>query len=183
MFVVFTPIVAWALQRRKVSRNAWVAVGLAGAGLGLLGLRGWHAGVGEALTLLCALLFAVHIVGLGAWASQHQAYGFAFVQIATVAVISLLAAIPQGITVPGETGVWVAIGVTAVFATAVAFVVQTWAQSLVSSTQAAVVMTMEPAFAGVFGVVFGGDPLTLRVVAGAILILAATLFVQVRQSP
>ncbi len=183
MFVVFTPLVSWVLLRHKVSGNAWMAVGLAGIGLALLGLQGWHVGIGEMLTLGCALLFAVHIVGLGSWASQHEAYGFAFVQIAAVAAISLLAAVPQGITVPPEAGVWLAIGITAVFATAVAFVVQTWAQSLVSPTHAAVVMTMEPAFAGVFGVVVGGDLLTLRIVAGAILILAAILLVQTKQSP
>jgi drug/metabolite transporter (DMT)-like permease len=183
MFVVFTPIVSWVLLGRRVSRNAGLAVALATVGLALLGLRGWNVGNGEMLTLACALLFAVHIVGLGAWASQQEPYGFALVQIGTVAVISLAAAMPHGLSVPAVAGVWVAIGVTAVFATAVAFVVQTGAQSLLSPTHAAVVMTLEPVFAGVFGVAFGGDSITPRVIAGAALILVATLFVQRKQTP
>jgi drug/metabolite transporter (DMT)-like permease len=183
MFVVFTPVVSWVLLRHRANRNTWAVVALATAGLALLGLHGWSVGIGEMLTLVCALLFAVHIVGLGAWAPHHEAYGFAFLQIVTVAVLSLAAAAPRGISVPPAAGVWVALAVTAVFATAVAFVVQTWAQSLVSPTHAAVVMTLEPVFAGIFGVAFGGDHLTPRVVLGALLILAAIFVTQVDRGP
>jgi drug/metabolite transporter (DMT)-like permease len=58
--------------------------------------------------------------------------------------------------------------------------VQTWAQSIVSPTRAAVVMTMEPVFAGFFGVVVGGNVLTLRIALGAVCVLAAMLMTELK---
>jgi drug/metabolite transporter (DMT)-like permease len=183
MFVVFTPLIARILLGQRTNRFTWLAVALAVAGLGLLALRGWSIGIGELLTMGCALFFGLHIVGLGAWARQDEAYGLAFIQIATVAMISAAAAAPNGVNIPLRLEVWGAVAVTAVFATAAAFIVQTWAQSLVPPTPAAVVMTMEPAFAGIFGVALGGDALTLRIIAGAGCVLAAMFVVQMKRIP
>jgi drug/metabolite transporter (DMT)-like permease len=180
MFVVLTPVMSWILLRRKTSRNTWMVVALATAGLALLSLNGWSVGIGELLTLGCAVFFAIHIVGLGEWSSQYGPYPFALLQIGTLAVISLIAAIPGGIALPPDPGVWKAIGITGVLATAVAFFVQTWAQSIVSATRAAVVMTMEPVFAGLFAVVIGGNQLTLRTLGGAACILAAMLVITLK---
>ena len=182
MFVVLTPVMSWIIFRRKTNRNTWLVVALATVGLALLSLNGWSVGIGELLTLVCAVFFAVHIVGLGEWSSQYDPYGFSLIQIATVAVISLIAAAPDGISMPPDAGVWLVVGITAVLATAVAFLVQTWAQSLVSATRAAVVMTMEPVFAGIFAVVIGGNQLTLRTLAGAACILAAMLIINLKST-
>jgi len=183
MFVVLTPLVSWIFLKRKVELKIWFAVVLAVIGLGLLSLHGWAMGTGELLTLLCALFFALHIVGLGEWSARHDAYGLAFLQIAIVAVISTVAAIPGGITLPSSVTVWGAVILTAVFATALGFLVQTWAQSLISPTRAAVTMTMEPVFAGLFGVIFGGDHLTTRIIIGAIFVLAAMLITGFKAKP
>lgn len=72
---------------------------------------------------------------------------------------------------------------TAIAATAVAFLVQTWAQAHLAPTRAAVVMTMEPVFAGIFGVWLGGDRLGWRMVLGAALVLAAMLLVELGPRP
>jgi drug/metabolite transporter (DMT)-like permease len=180
MFVVLTPVMAWILLRHKTDRNTWLLAALATLGVAVLSLNGWAVGLGELLTLACAILFAIHIVGLGEWSPQYDPYTFAFLQIATVAVISSIAAIPGGITVPPDSEVWKTIGITAVFATALAFIVQTWAQSLVSPTRAAIVMTMEPVFAGLFAVVIGGNQLTWRTLLGGAFIIAAMLIINLK---
>jgi len=180
MAVVFTPVLSWILLHHKINRNTWIAVGLALIGLALLSMHGWAFGTGELLTVGCALFIAFHIIGLGEWSSQHESYGLAMIQITTVAVLSLLAAAPGGITLPPDISVWGTVGVTAVLATALAFLVQTWAQSLISPTLTAVVLTMEPVFAGVFSVVVGGDHLTVRTIAGAVCVLAAMLIAQIK---
>jgi drug/metabolite transporter (DMT)-like permease len=180
MFVVLTPLMSWMLLRRRTNRNTWMVVALATVGLGLLSLNGWSVGIGDLLTLGCAVFFAIHIVGLGEWSSQYEPYAFSLLQIGAVAVISLIAATPEGIAVPPDPGVWEVVGITGVLATAVAFFVQTWAQSLVSATRAAVVMTMEPVFAGLFAVVIGGNQLTLRTLAGAACILAAMFIINLK---
>ncbi len=180
MFVVLTPVMSWILLRHKTNRNTWMVVALATVGLALLSLNGWSVGIGELLTLGCAVFFAIHIVGLGEWSSQYEPYAFSLIQIGAVAVISLIAAIPEGIAVPPDPGVWGVVGITGVLATAVAFFIQTWAQSLVSATRAAVVMTMEPVFAGLFAVVIGGNQLTLRTLGGAACILAAMIIINLK---
>ena len=183
MSVVFTPLVAWLLLRQKIGPRTWLAVALACIGLGLLSLHGWSFGAGELLTLACAIFIASHIIGLGQWSAEHETYGLALIQIATVAIISLIAAAPGGITMPPDVEVWRTIGITAILATAVAFFVQTWAQSLVSPTHAAVVLTMEPVFAGVFSIAFGGEKVTLRIILGALCILAAMFIIQLKSRP
>jgi len=180
MFVVLTPVMSWILLRRKTNRSTWMVVALATVGLALLSLNGWSVGIGELLTLGCAVFFAIHIVGLGEWSSQYKPYAFTLLQIGTVAIISLIAATHEGITVPPDPGVWEAVVITGVLATAVAFFVQTWAQSLVSATRAAVVMTMEPVFAGLFAVVIGRTQLTLRTLGGAACILTAMLIINLK---
>ncbi len=180
MFVVLTPLMSWLILRHRVSKRILLAVLIATIGLGLLSLQGWSVGKGEALTLACALFYAIHIVGLGAWSSQYKAYGFTVLQLAIVAGIAAVTALPGGIVVPPSAEVWLVVVFTAVLATAIAFFVQTWAQALVSPTRAAVIMTMEPVFAGVFGVIFAGDIMTPRIILGAICVVAAMFLVQFR---
>jgi len=175
MFMVFTPILSWVILRRKTRRAVWLAVGIATIGLALLSLHGWSVGWGELLTLGCAFFFALHILGLGEWSSRNNAYGQAWLQISTVAVIALLASSAGGFTLPPDGVVWMAVFITSILATAAAFYVQTWAQSLISPARMGVIMTMEPVFAGLFGVMLGGDELSTRIILGAGCVLAAML--------
>lgn len=177
MFVVFTPLIAGLVLRRAVGAAAWAAVALATAGLGLLSLRGLAVGVGELLTLLCAAAFAVHIVGLGEWSPRHDAYPLAVVQLGTVTVLTGLAAAPGGLALPPDGAAWAAVGVTAVLATAAGFLGQTWAQARIPPTRAAVVLTLEPVFAGLFAVL-AGERLGWRTLAGGGLVLAAMYLVE-----
>ncbi len=177
MFVVFTPLISAVLLRRQVPRVAWAGVALATTGLALLALHGFSVGTGEALTLLGAFAFGFHIVGLGEWSAQHDAYGLAVVQLGTVSVLCLAIASPGGVAMPPDLGVWAAVIGTAVFATALAFVVQTWAQAHLSPTRAAVILTMEPVFAMGFALVLGERP-TPRTLVGAALVAAAMYLVE-----
>jgi len=178
LFVVFTPLCAGLLLRKRVDAMSWLGVAVATGGLALLSLHGFAVGSGEAITLLCAVAFALHIVGLGEWSTARDAYGLAVIQLATVGVVSLVAAAPSSLAPPPDAGAWGAILLTALAATAIGFFVQTWAQAHLAPTRAAVVMTMEPVFAGIFGVAVGGDQLTGRVLVGALLVLAAMFLVE-----
>jgi drug/metabolite transporter (DMT)-like permease len=178
MFVVFTPLIAGLILRRKVGLTAWAGVGVATIGLAVISLKGFSIGPGELLTLGCAVVYAIHIVCLGEWSAGRNPYAFAIVQLVIVTVICTAAALPGGITLPPDAAAWTAVLVTAVFATAFAFVIQTWAQSLISPTRAAIVMTMEPVFAGVFAVLLGGEHLGARTLIGGALVLAAMYLVE-----
>jgi drug/metabolite transporter (DMT)-like permease len=104
--------------------------------------------------------------------------GLATVQMITIALLCTLAAVPDGVTLPGSTGAWVGVVYTAVIAGAGTLVLQTWAQAHLSATRAAIIMTMEPVFAALFAVLFGGEHLTWRMLGGGALVLAAMYVVE-----
>jgi drug/metabolite transporter (DMT)-like permease len=95
-----------------------------------------------------------------------------------IAVVSLGAAAPGGISLPPDRGAWASVLYMALVAGAVAIWAQTWAQSHLTATRAAIVMTLEPVFAAGFAVGLGGEPLTGRMLVGGAMILAAMYTVE-----
>jgi drug/metabolite transporter (DMT)-like permease len=156
----------------------WVAVTLATAGLGVLTLEGLSVGYGEAITLVASLLYALHIVGLGAWSRPQEALGMSILQIVVIAVVCLLASAPDGIVLPDNPRDWLSVVYMAAFAGAFAMVAQTWAQAHLPATRAAIIMSMEPVFAALFAVLFGGEDPTARMLAGGAMVLTAMLIVE-----
>jgi drug/metabolite transporter (DMT)-like permease len=154
---------------------------LAMAGLAVLTLdevSGLGVGYGEALILVAALLYALHIVGLGAWSTPQDAVGMALIQCLVIAAICGVAAAPGGITLPDRAGDWLSILYMAVFAGAGALLGQTWAQAHLPPTRSAIIMTMEPVFAAFFAVLLGGESAGPRMFLGGGLVLAAMLIVE-----
>ena len=186
MFVVFTPLVTAGILRRRVTRTAWIAVAAATLGLALLsagtaGSNEAHAtALGLALLIACALAYGVNIVGLGEWSPRHDSYGLALVQILVVAVMCAGCAVfdQGGLAAPPDGDAWFAVLLTAIAATALAFMIQTWAQSLLDPTRASVIMTMEPVWAGVFAVGLAGESMDGAAVLGAGLVVGGMLFTE-----
>jgi drug/metabolite transporter (DMT)-like permease len=77
--------------------------------------------------------------------------------------------------------VWATVIFTAVLATAVAFVVQTWSQAHMGTTKVAVILTMEVVFAAFFAIIFGGESLTLQKALGGILVLIAMFVIVIKE--
>lgn len=179
MFVVFTPMLGWLVLGQPPTRSVWVGGTLAFVGLGLISLNGLSIGLGDLLTLGAALAFAGHIVGLGQWSTPQDAHALTVLQLGIVALMCLVATPFQGgLVLPPDGQVWAAVIFLALAATALAFLAQTWAQSHLPATRAAIVLTLEPVFAGVFGVTVGGDEITARLVAGGLCILSAMYVVE-----
>jgi drug/metabolite transporter (DMT)-like permease len=178
MYVVATPIFAALILHSRIGRSTWVAVLLAMAGLGVLTLSGFSIGYGEALIFVAAMIYALHIVGLGAWSEPGQAIGMSIVQLMVITVICLVCTAPNGIVFPDRLGDWVSVVYMAVFAGAAAMIGQTWAQAHLPPARAAIIMSMEPVFAALFAVLFGGESATVRMVFGGLMVLAAMVIVE-----
>jgi drug/metabolite transporter (DMT)-like permease len=182
MYVVATPLFAAVLLRSRIGAMTWVAVLLAVTGLGVLTLgdlsSGLGLGYGEALTLLAALIYALHIVGLGAWSDSRDALGMSIIQCMVIAAISAVAAAPGGIVLPSTGDDWLSILYMALVAGAAAMLGQTWAQAHLPPTRTAIIMSMEPVFAALFAVLLGGESASLRMALGGALVLAAMLTVE-----
>jgi drug/metabolite transporter (DMT)-like permease len=178
MYVVATPLFAALILRSRIGLLTWVAVVLAMAGLGVLTLSGFSIGYGEALILVAAMIYALHIVGLGAWSDARQTLGMAIVQLIVITVICTVCTAPNGIVLPDRTGDWVSLLYMAIFAGAGAMIGQTWAQAHLPPTRAAIIMSMEPVFAALFAVLFGGESATVRMIFGGVLVLSAMLIAE-----
>ncbi|MEQ4549319.1 DMT family transporter, partial [Nocardioides kribbensis] len=139
---------------------------------------GLSIGYGESITLVSAVLYALHIVGLGAWSDARQALGMSIVQLLVIAAVCLVATAPDGVVLPATTGDWVSVVYMALFAGALALLGQTWAQAHLAPTRSAIIMSMEPVFAAFFAVLLGGEGLTLRMLGGGAMVLAAMLVVE-----
>ena len=178
LYVVCTPLLAAAILRTRIPPITWVAVVLATIGLGVLALRGFSTGYGELITLASAVLYALHIVGLGAWSTAQDAVGMTILQVMVIALVCTLATVPDGIVLPTRTSDWVSVAYMAVIVGALGLLGQTWAQAHLPPTRVALIMSMEPVFASFFAVWLGGEDLTNRLLLGGSMVLVAMLIVE-----
>lgn len=178
LYVVLTPIFAWLAVKQKIARKVWAGVALATAGLALISINGVSIEVGQIWGIICAALFAAHIVGLGAWSPGRDAYALTVVQLGTSAVVCWVGALVDGYQPPPSGDVWFAVLFTAILATALAFFVQTWAQGIMDASRVAIILTSEVVFAAAISVAVGQETLTLKVLAGGVLMVAAMLLVE-----
>ena len=191
MFVVLVPLLQGLMWRIWPDRRVVVGVALAAGGLFLLsgGATALHV-LGDGLVLLCALSFAAHILATSRYVRRHDAVVLTVVQLAVVSVFSGLLALagwvfgaPLSLGAAWEPPVLVALLVTALFASAAAFYIQTFAQKYASPTRTAVILTMEPVFAGLFGYALAGDRLSVAGWVGAAAILCGMLVSEFRAWP
>jgi drug/metabolite transporter (DMT)-like permease len=173
LYLVFTPLISLIILRRHVLKIQWLAVLLATIGLFLISFNGVSIGVGETLVLISAILYGAHFVALGEWSDGGNTYALTLIQITTLAVMASFFTIKDGFQLPPDSSVWLAVLFTAFFATFLAFLVQTKAQSVMSATAASVLLATETPFAVIFGLYFNSDPLTVKIITGGLLVMVA----------
>lgn len=178
LFVVFTPVAAAVWLGKGPGVIASTGAAIATTGLLLLTSGADRdsllMGTGDLLVVITAISFAVHIVVLGRYAPEKDARDLVLIQMAVAAVIfGACFAVFEKPVAPASRSVWFALSLTALLASAAGFLIQTWAQRLLSPTQTAVTLTMEPVFAGLFGFLLLDERLTASGWIGAALILSA----------
>ena len=177
--VVLTPLLGAVLLRQSPGRWPLTGAILAAVGLAFLSLQTLEVRRGDALVLGCAVAFAAHILLLGRYAPRLDTYRLAVVQLGTAGLLALVwAAVAGDLVAPASAEVWVALAITSVVASAGAFLIQTRAQRELSPTRTAVIITMEPVFAGLFAFLVAGERLGGRGWLGAGLILAGMLIAE-----
>ena len=170
LFVVFTPLLG-RIFGAPVRWWTWAATGVSLVGIGLLtgGLSGLN--IGDVLVLACAVLFALQIVLLGRWSPGLSTAPLALVQM--VGCVLLFSAGGTWSLRPPNAQVWLAVAITGVFASALAFYIQTLAQKHIDPNRVALILTMEPAWAVAAAVILAGQRFGLEQALGAALMLAA----------
>ncbi len=192
LVVVMVPLLSAlpGVRARGVERpglDVYAGAALAFAGLVLLTTptagSGWEllAGMrlGEWLSLGCAVAFAGHLLVLARAAPRVSARRLGTLQIGFAALL-MMVTLPLGgrPTLQAAPELWLALGVTAVLATAAAFTIQSWAQQHLPASHTALIFTLEPVFAWLTALLFFGERLGPRALAGAGLILAGILLAE-----
>ncbi len=180
LYVVLTPVVAWIALRVAPPRIVWPAIGLSFAGTWLLGggtLGG--LGHGDALVLASALFWATHCVVTG-HASQHQRpLTFTAIQFGVVTAVAILAALAfEQPTIGSLQAAAMPILFVGLVATALTFTLFAIAVRHTTPPEAAVILSAESLFAAAAGAIMLGERLSPVSWAGAGLMIAAVLLVQ-----
>ncbi|MGA2736101.1 MAG: DMT family transporter [Bryobacteraceae bacterium] len=180
---VMTPLLA-ALVYRKTPRALEIGgVLLATCGMALMTLPGATLAMnrGDLLTICCAACYAAHILTLSRYSAKAS---FELLATAQIGISALLAwTLFRGMETPRirwTPQVWAAIVITGVFATALAFTFQAWAQRYTTSTRTALIFMLEPVFAWITSYLLTGETLSTQAAAGAGLILAGVLVVELK---
>lgn len=187
MLVIFTPIAQTIIERRAPRLGNLIGIFLVTVGLllltskddsieGFLYSLGKNFTIGDFLTLLCAIMFALYIVYLDIYSRQHPSHILVLVQLALTSVSSfLIAPIFEEPRINLTSGLFFALIYTSLLATIFATHIQTEYQKFTTPTRAAVIFTMEPVFAGVIAWVFLSEKLSPLAILGAILMLSGLL--------
>jgi drug/metabolite transporter (DMT)-like permease len=184
LYVVLVPVIGACVYRRWPQVPELTGIGIATIGMLVLTIpsvgKQFAINRGDLLTVACAVAFACHLLVLGYYSQRERFEAVASGQIACAALLSTLSLLIQAPRAVWSGSVIFAIVLTAVFATAIAFALQTWGQQYTTATRTALLFALEPVFALATAVLVGGEALTMAGVLGGALILTGILTVELK---
>ncbi len=174
LFIVFVPFFDRILYRIRIRRLLWLAVAVSLTGMVLLvGQSPGQLRTGDALTVVAAGMYGLHVSLLSRHSRGHDPAALAMGQMLAVALAAGLAwPFFEPLRLP-PARVWWAVAVTGVLASALAFYIQTFVQRRLSALRTGIIITTEPLFAALFGYLLAGDRLTGIQLVGAGLLMCA----------
>jgi drug/metabolite transporter (DMT)-like permease len=185
LYIVLVPIIGAIVYRQKPSPREIFGLALAAVGMLLMTLPGsgsvFSVNFGDLLTIACAVAFAFHLLVLGYFSKRESVEAVALGQLACAALLSTVSLTVERPVARWSAGVIVAVVLTAVFATALAFALQTWGQKHTTATRTALIFALEPVFALVTAWFFG-EPWRWAGVLGGALILGGIVTVELRSA-
>jgi drug/metabolite transporter (DMT)-like permease len=175
LLVVFVPLIELCFFKKRPAAPQIAGVGIAIVGMAVLS-GGGEAGraqlVGDLLTFGCALVFAVHIVVLGRVAPRHDVLPLLLVQLGGTGLLAAICGpLVEAQRFEPDPRTLAALAYLALFATLLAFGVQTWAQRKLSSVRFALISALEPVFAALWAAVLIGERLSAWELSGGALIV------------
>ncbi|GHH98255.1 DMT family transporter [Neobacillus kokaensis] len=184
--VVLVPLFSMFILKQFPTRNAVLGVLIATFGLFLLTMTDVTAmNIGDGFVFICAISFALHIILTGKFSHQYPTLLLTVIQISTVAILSMVSSFifedwkqsfREDVLLSQD--VIIALMITSIFATAIAFFIQTNFQKYTSATRVALIFAMEPVFAAIAGYYWVGERLTYSALLGCSLIFMGMIFAE-----
>ncbi|MDQ0976238.1 drug/metabolite transporter (DMT)-like permease [Neobacillus niacini] len=184
--VIFVPLFSMFLLKQFPSRNAVIGVSIATVGLFLLTMTDVSSlNIGDGLVFICAISFALQIIFTGKFSNKYPTLLLTVIQISTVAVLSILSVFifedwrkSFNVEILLSKDVIVALMITSVLATALAFLIQTNFQKYTTATRVALIFATEPVFAAIAGYYWADERLSVSALFGCLLIFAGMIFAE-----
>jgi len=177
--VLMVPFFLVIFNIQSVSIRKWLAVMLATIGLYLLLLPGGGGlNLGDILTFGCAIAFAIHIIIQDFYIKKKlQLFNFFLIQSGCVTILSFVSAyFTESQSIMFSDRLIVAILITGILATFVAFIIMIWAQNILNPTETAIIFAMEPVAATLFAMFYANEVLGFWGIIGGTLIFLAVIY-------
>ncbi len=181
-YVLLVPLLGLLFFKRRLKGMQWAGILLMVIGISFLSLdKDWSINLGDALTLVCAIGFAVQIVITGLFSKRCNPYCFNTIQMSTVATLSLI----WSMTSP-----WVEVSLSSgaavlylgLLSTLFAFLIQSIAQRHTSEAKAGLILSSESLFGAVLSVLILGDSVTMKLCIGGVLSVLAVMMIEFDES-
>ncbi|WP_320047249.1 DMT family transporter [uncultured Ilyobacter sp.] len=182
--VILVPFIYWFMTKKKPDTSSVVAAFICVFGIPFISLgKDLTLGIGDSLSLLCALLFAFHISSTGFYGQKVDTTVLSVTQMWFAAILSFIGAfftesLPHSVPVNGILSV-IYIGV---FGTMVAFFIQTTAQKYTTPTKTAIILSTEALFGTIFSIIILKEIITLKMIVGGISIFLAIITAETKWS-
>lgn len=179
--VVFIPILSFIFLNQRIERKAITGVCFAIVGVALLTLSTKiSVNNGDVLCILCALLFAIHVVLTGVFTRKVDSIALGVLQLGFVGVFSIVfSALTETLRLPNTALSWFTVLALSIFCTAAGYIVQATAQRYTSATHTGIILSLEPVFSAIFAYAFLGEILSLRGYLGAFILLIGVLITEI----
>lgn len=183
--VVLVPFLYWIISKNRPKKYEIIAVILCFIGIGILSIeKGFTIGLGDGLTMICAIFFACHIVSVGIFARDHDPIVLTIVQFGVAGVLCLITALIMKTPFkPMTKEITFSILYMSLVGTILAFGIQNIAQKYTSSTHTALILSTESVFGSLFAIFLLDELLTLKLVIGSILVLVSVIIAETPTKP
>lgn len=177
VYCVLVPFMVWLTEGKRPDKFNIAAAFMCITGIGLVSLKeDFSIGIGDALTLVCGIFYALHIIvtAKGTWG--HDVITLTFLQLAVAGVLALCSALifePFPSKIPA--GSIAGIAYLSIMCTAVCFFLQTYGQKHTNPSQAAVILSLESVFGTIISAFLGEEDITFKIVFGFVLIFVAVV--------
>lgn len=175
--VVIVPFISFLILKKKIGVKGVIGALMSVVGVALLSLdSNFSLGFGDGMTLICAFGFAFQIFLTSEFVKKYRATVLNFIQMATAFLLSVVCLVGNGemhfeVTSKG----WLSVLYLGVISTTVCYLLQTASQKYVDETKAAIILSMESVFGTLFSIIILHEIITLRMVIGSTVILAAVI--------
>lgn len=184
--IVMVPILSFIFLKQRATIFIVLGITVATAGLYLLTAGdSFQLNIGDILVLGCAVAFAAHILVNGFFSKKISPLLLSTSQVLVVGMFSSICAfLFEDWEKLFSVSLWTnhsflfALFLTSLFATSIAFFIQTSAQKHTSPTRVAIIFAMEPVFAALTGVLVANEQLSISAIIGCLCIFLGMVFVE-----